>query len=148
MKLSDLIAEPSYEQHIKNNKANIKRVGMSAVTFENNIYSVMDKMTGYNGASFLWTEFRSFTGLFAFGDETPVIIRGNYIEAETTFELASLLANLMLSNMMAWHYHEKGDEGLTGYYSNMYHALRNVVLDYLDENPDEQALLDILKIID
>ncbi len=148
MKLSDLIPEPSDRDHLQNNEENLQRIGMAAIQYENALFTWLDALPEYHGCSCKWTKIGEFTYLFAWGDETPVTISGNYTELTTTLEMATLVANLMLYSGLAGYFHSKDDEVVTEYFSNGFHRLRGLLLDWWDENPDSELMRDIFKIID
>ena len=148
MNLSSFLTEPTHQESIKNNNENLNLIGAAAIVYEKNLYNFLDKLEGYRGSSSKWTNVGKFHFLFAWGDETPVVAHGNYVESEMTLEMATVLANLQLCSALAGHYHHKGNDILCEWFGEMFHELRAKCLDYWDENPDCEVMRDIFRIID
>ncbi|ANO35409.1 hypothetical protein A6E01_19545 (plasmid) [Vibrio breoganii] len=136
-------------------------IGFDIALFENNIYPWLDANVDNNcGSIFYWVHHKGAVMLMS-DDTTKVKIQNpnNWSEEDTVveFKTAVIIANLMISNMISWHFNEKMENAtepeLKALYEekkdtwvNIYHANRAFVFESCGLEKTE--LSNLLQVID
>ncbi|MFA0622604.1 hypothetical protein AB4571_01885 [Vibrio breoganii] len=136
-------------------------VGYDITLLENNIYPWLDQNVDNNcGSIFYWVHHKGAVMLMS-DDTTKVKIQNpnNWSEEDTVveFKTAVLIANLMLSNMLSWHFHQKMENATNAKlkaelqkrvdtWVTIYHANRAFVFEQCEL--DETELRTLLEVID
>ncbi len=120
--------------------------------YENNVCQVVRNLAGSDVSvgAFEWLDADGFPFLFSDSDEThkTTELQNFYSEVELSIKVYMAIANLIVSNSMAWRYAEQtnSNQKLSDLFSEMYHAQRYYVMD--SGKFDEEEVSQILKAID